>query len=64
MLILAWLIAFVIVYFAVFGFGTWYILRLMARGAQPHEPEPTERAPIRTAGITPGPHQRDVEKAP
>lgn len=52
------LVAFIIVYFAVFGFGTWYILRLMNKGVQIHEPEPTEGSgPIRTAGITPGPTQ-------
>lgn len=48
------LIAFIIVYFAVFSVGIWYILRLMA-----HAPMPAESgleggtAPIRTAGITP-----------
>ena len=52
------LIAFVVVYFAVFGFGTWYILKLMAKGVEGHEGEPEDRAPIRTAGITPGPAQR------
>ncbi len=52
------LIAFILVYFTVFGFGSWYILKLMARGAQPHEPEITDDAPIRTAGITPGPAQQ------
>ena len=48
------LVAFVIVYFLVFGIGTWYLLRLM--GHAPHEGEtgPTG-APIRTAGITPAP---------
>ena len=52
------LIAFVIVYFAVFGFGTWYILRLMNKGVQAHESTPTgDGGPIRTAGITPGPTQ-------
>jgi len=52
------LIAFVIVYFAVFGFGTWYILRLMNKGVQIHEPQPTQNSgPVRTAGITPGPTQ-------
>jgi cytochrome d ubiquinol oxidase subunit I len=52
------LIAFIIVYFAVFGFGTWYILRLMNKGVEVHEPRPTEASgPIRTAGITPGPTQ-------
>jgi cytochrome bd ubiquinol oxidase subunit I len=46
------LIAFVLVYFAVFGAGTMYILRLMARA--PEEGEDGEpKAPIRTAGVTP-----------
>ncbi|WP_284070188.1 cytochrome ubiquinol oxidase subunit I [Sphingomonas sp. KRR8] len=53
------LAAFVLVYFALFGIGTWYILRLMSH--PPHVGErgvaSTERAPIRTAGITPGPTQ-------
>jgi cytochrome d ubiquinol oxidase subunit I len=48
------LVAFVIVYFAVFGMGTWYLLRLMARAPQPHEPEPAN-APAHAAGITPAP---------
>jgi cytochrome d ubiquinol oxidase subunit I len=48
------LIAFVLVYFAVFGAGTWYILHLMRSPAGPHEPE-VEHAPVRTAGITPAP---------
>jgi cytochrome bd ubiquinol oxidase subunit I len=53
------LLAFVVVYFAVFGVGTWYILRLMAYRPHAHEEEPdeAERAPLRTAGITPGPTQ-------
>jgi cytochrome d ubiquinol oxidase subunit I len=46
------LVAFVIVYFAVFGAGTLYILRLMAQPPHPGEEEPPE-TPIRTAGITP-----------
>lgn len=54
------LLAFVLVYFAVFGIGTWYILKLMA--GQPHAGEKgvkrTERGPVRTAGIMPGPSQR------
>jgi cytochrome d ubiquinol oxidase subunit I len=46
------LFVFVIVYFAVFGAGTWYILKLMAHA--PHTGESGEaHAPIRTAGITP-----------
>jgi cytochrome d ubiquinol oxidase subunit I len=46
------LIAFVIVYFSVFAAGTWYILQLMARGPDAGDGA-HERAPIRTAGITP-----------
>lgn len=48
------LIAFIIVYFLVFGAGTFYILRLMAR--LPRDPDPElDRGPLRSAGITPGP---------
>jgi cytochrome d ubiquinol oxidase subunit I len=46
------LIAFVIVYFAAFSAGTWYILRLMANPPHPGETGVAD-APIRTAGITP-----------
>jgi cytochrome d ubiquinol oxidase subunit I len=46
------LIAFVLVYFAVFGAGTWYILRLMAKAPEEGEGE-EPKAPIRTAGVTP-----------
>jgi cytochrome d ubiquinol oxidase subunit I len=46
------LAAFVVVYFAVFGAGTWYILRLMARPPGPAESEPPQ-VPQRAAGITP-----------
>ena len=53
------LAAFVVVYFAVFGIGTWYILKLM--GHVPHAGESgaasSEHAPLRTAGIMPGPAQ-------
>lgn len=50
------LIAFVIVYFAVFSVGTWYILRLMGHPPVPSEPGLEKgTAPIRTAGITPAP---------
>jgi cytochrome d ubiquinol oxidase subunit I len=46
------LLAFVVVYFAVFGIGVWYILRLIAKGVEPGEPE-IDKAPIRAAGIVP-----------
>ena len=49
------LLAFILVYTAVFGAGIWYILRLMS--APPYHPEErvaeAEEGPIRTAGITP-----------
>ena len=48
------LIAFVLVYFAVFGAGLWYILKLMSQPPHPGEPAPPAE-PIRTAGITPSP---------
>ncbi|WP_332812343.1 cytochrome ubiquinol oxidase subunit I [Sphingomonas sp.] len=57
------LIAFVLVYFAVFSAGTLYILRLMAH--PPHAGEPGEAsAPIRTAGITPSPALRGLPPGP
>jgi cytochrome d ubiquinol oxidase subunit I len=56
------LVAFIIVYFAVFSVGVWYILRLMAHAPLPAEPGLEEgTAPIRTAGITPAP---GVSQAP
>ena len=46
------LLAFVVVYFAVFGAGTWYILHLMHRPAGDNEAGP-DNLPVRTSGITP-----------
>jgi cytochrome d ubiquinol oxidase subunit I len=46
------LLAFVVVYFAVFGMGVWYLLGLMKKPPEAHEP-PLGHAPIRSAGITP-----------
>lgn len=53
------LLAFVLVYFAVFGAGTLYILRLMGKSPQTGElgAKRGDTGPIRTAGITPGPTQ-------
>ena len=48
------LVAFVVVYFAVFGMGSWYLLKLMSRAPQPHEPEPANVL-AHAAGITPAP---------
>ena len=53
------LIAFILVYFVVFGFGIWYILKLMSK--PPHDGEsiaPIEHGPLRTAGITPASEQK------
>lgn len=46
------LIAFIVVYFVVFGAGIYYILRLMGRAPDAGEAELSE-GPVRTAGITP-----------
>ncbi len=48
------LLAFVLVYFTVFGAGILYLLRLMAHEPQAHEPE-LAHTPQRAAGITPAP---------
>jgi cytochrome d ubiquinol oxidase subunit I len=48
------LLAFVVVYFAVFSVGTGYILKLMAHPPHPGEPGLEDGGPVRTAGITPG----------
>jgi cytochrome d ubiquinol oxidase subunit I len=47
------LIAFIIVYFAVFAAGVFYILRLMNVPPHPGEEGPREGDPIRAAGVTP-----------
>jgi cytochrome d ubiquinol oxidase subunit I len=49
------LIAFIVVYFLVFGAGTFYILRLMRRPPEPGEPDIEKGVPTRAAGITPAP---------
>jgi len=52
------LVAFIIVYFAIFGTGVVYILRLMARLPEFEEEDLTD-GPLRTAGVTPGPAQKE-----
>ncbi|PJA59074.1 MAG: cytochrome ubiquinol oxidase subunit I, partial [Rhodobacterales bacterium CG_4_9_14_3_um_filter_71_31] len=48
------LLAFIVVYFAVFGAGTFYVLRLM--GKRPESgPDIDDLGPTRSAGITPWP---------
>ncbi len=47
------LLAFIVVYFAVFGAGTYYILRLMGKTPDIDEPDLEKGMPVRAAGITP-----------
>jgi cytochrome bd ubiquinol oxidase subunit I len=49
------LLAFVVVYFLVFGAGVFYILRLMRRPPEPSEPDIERGVPSRAAGLTPAP---------
>ena len=56
------LIAFVLVYFAVFGVGTWYILRLIGKGVETGETE-IDDAPTRAAGTTPSPAHHPMGQA-
>jgi cytochrome d ubiquinol oxidase subunit I len=49
------LIAFIVVYFAVFGAGLFYILRLMRKPPVLDEPDIEKGLPTRAAGITPAP---------
>jgi cytochrome bd ubiquinol oxidase subunit I len=49
------LIAFVVVYLAVFGAGAYYILRLLAKRPELDEPDVEAGVPVRAAGITPAP---------
>lgn len=46
------LIAFIVVYCAVFGAGIWYLLRLAKKPPQAHEAD-LSGEPIRSAGVTP-----------
>jgi cytochrome d ubiquinol oxidase subunit I len=48
------LVAFVLVYFAVFGMGSWYLLKLMSHAPQPLESD-HPNVPAHAAGITPAP---------
>ena len=48
------LVAFAVTYFIVFGFGIWYLLRMMQKPPEAHEPA-LPNDPTRTAGVTPAP---------
>jgi cytochrome d ubiquinol oxidase subunit I len=58
------LIAFIIVYFLVFGAGTFYMLRLMRRPPVMEEDHELDKGPHRAAGITPGPAQEETIGGP
>jgi cytochrome d ubiquinol oxidase subunit I len=49
------LLAFIVVYFIVFGAGVFYILRLMSSSPHRGEEGPERGQPVRAAGITPAP---------
>ncbi len=49
------LLAFIVVYFIVFGAGVLYILRLMSHSPHRGEEGPQREHPVRAAGITPAP---------
>ncbi len=48
-------LAFIVVYFIVYGAGLWFLLALMRKPPLPGESGPPRDVPVRTAGITPGP---------
>ena len=47
------LIAFIVVYFTLFGAGLFYILRLMNTAPRPHESELSPDEPVRAGGLLP-----------
>lgn len=55
------LLAFICVYFVVFGAGVYYILRLMSHPPQHGEAGPSAAIPARAAGITPAPAVAEAE---
>ena len=57
------LIAFIVVYFTLFGSGTFYILRLMNKPPELNEPELPHDEPIRAAGIVPAPAMPNLPAA-
>jgi cytochrome d ubiquinol oxidase subunit I len=58
------LLAFIVVYFIVFGAGVFYILRLMSHSPQAGEEGPERGQPVRAAGITPAPAVPDSLGSP
>jgi cytochrome bd ubiquinol oxidase subunit I len=58
------LLAFIAVYFIVFGAGVFYILRLMSHSPHPGEEGPERGQPVRAAGLTPSPAVPDSLASP
>jgi len=57
-------LAFILVYFIVFGAGIWFLFRLFSQPPHEAEPGPAENEPIRTSGITPAPAMRHAAGGP
>jgi cytochrome d ubiquinol oxidase subunit I len=57
------LLAFIAVYFAVFGAGVLYMLRLMAHTPRLDEPDIEPGMPTRAAGITPAPALSETSRS-
>jgi cytochrome d ubiquinol oxidase subunit I len=58
------LLAFVVVYCAVFGAGAYYMLQLMRQPPHPSEPDLPPDEPMRAQGIMPGPAMRGMPGPP
>ncbi len=58
------LAAFAVVYLTVFGAGFLFLLRLLTKPPELNEPGPDPRAPIRSAGLTPGPVSQHAAGTP
>jgi cytochrome d ubiquinol oxidase subunit I len=58
------LLAFIFVYFIVFGAGVFYILRLMSHPPHRGEEGPERGQPVRAGGLTPGPAVPDSLASP
>jgi len=57
------LLVFIVVYFIIFGAGTYYLIRLMGKTPDAGE-DVDELGPIRSSGITPGPARRFGQASP
>ena len=59
------LLAFIVVYFTMFGTGVFYILRLMSHTPSPDQAELSRNTPVRAAGfVPPALHDEQTRKQP